>query len=357
MVLGLRTIWIVIRGTNYAGRAFDEVTAQMTKLQKEQAAVARQTRQIAMGAIFAGMMFMVMGGMIAMTFMRMIEYSSMGALMIEDLRRVIENLGTAIGESVIKQFGWVIQRFIDFMKTISEHKPLVDLITLIGLVGGAIIIVGGFLLLLRGIIALTIFPVIMKLGFWLGKLLFWLGLSHAAIFALKKGFILLAKGIAAGVIMFFLVATILKALPEDIRKPVAAIVALIAAIVAATIAWLAFHGTVTMGIAVPIILGAVGAGIAAMLALIGGIEIPFVGTLQYGKRMVTQEGLAMVHPYETISRVDRPILGMEPRVSPQKIYDIDIDVSIGEVHTEADEDELAQRVARKLSDEIDVIVG
>jgi hypothetical protein len=46
----------------------------------------------------------------------------------------------------------------------------------------------------------------------------------------------------------------------------------IAAVVAATVAWMAFQGTVTLGVAVPVILAAVGAGIAGIKGLIGLAE-------------------------------------------------------------------------------------
>jgi len=47
-----------------------------------------------------------------------------------------------------------------------------------------------------------------------------------------------------------------------------AITALVAVLVAGTIAWMAYQGTMTMGVAVPIILAAVGAGIAGIKAMI-----------------------------------------------------------------------------------------
>jgi len=68
---------------------------------------------------------------------------------------------------------------------------------------------------------------------------------------------------------FIIFSTVLDALPASIRGIVAPIMAAAAAIVIATVAWMAFQGTVTLGIAVPIILAAVGAGIAGIKAMIG----------------------------------------------------------------------------------------
>ena len=64
----------------------------------------------------------------------------------------------------------------------------------------------------------------------------------------------------------------LSAIPEDMRKIAGALTASIAAIVAATIAWMAFHGTMTIGVAVPIILAAVGVGIAGVKAAVAMAE-------------------------------------------------------------------------------------
>jgi hypothetical protein len=76
-------------------------------------------------------------------------------------------------------------------------------------------------------------------------------------------------GVAALVGAFIIFNTVLDALPASIRGIVAPIMAAAAAIVIATVAWMAFQGTVTLGIAVPIILAAVGAGIAGIKAMIG----------------------------------------------------------------------------------------
>ncbi len=66
--------------------------------------------------------------------------------------------------------------------------------------------------------------------------------------------------------------TLLSAIPEDMRQIAGVLTASIAAIVAATIAWMAFQGTMTMGVAVPIILAAVGIGIAGVKAAVAMAE-------------------------------------------------------------------------------------
>ena len=81
-----------------------------------------------------------------------------------------------------------------------------------------------------------------------------------------------AIGVAAFFAGFLIADTVLGAIPEDMRAIAGALTASIAAIVAATVAWMAFHGTMTVGIAVPIILAAVGVGIAGVKAAVAMAE-------------------------------------------------------------------------------------
>jgi hypothetical protein len=61
---------------------------------------------------------------------------------------------------------------------------------------------------------------------------------------------------------------LLNQFDEDTRVVAGAITALIAVLAAGTVAWLAHIGTMSSGVAIPIILGAVGAGIAGIKAMI-----------------------------------------------------------------------------------------
>ena len=81
-----------------------------------------------------------------------------------------------------------------------------------------------------------------------------------------------AIGVAAFIGGFLIADQILGAIPENMRQIAGALMASIAAIVAATIAWMAFNGTMTLGVAVPIILAAVGVGIAGVKAAVAMAE-------------------------------------------------------------------------------------
>jgi exonuclease VII small subunit len=82
-----------------------------------------------------------------------------------------------------------------------------------------------------------------------------------------------AKSAAVGVGLFlggFLALdSILSSIPDDMRAVAGALTATISAIISATVAWMAFHGTMTVGVAVPVILAAVGTGIAGVKAAVG----------------------------------------------------------------------------------------
>ena len=71
---------------------------------------------------------------------------------------------------------------------------------------------------------------------------------------------------------FLIADNLLHGLPENLRGVAGALTAGIAAVVAATIAWMAFEGTISVGVAVPIILAAVGVGIAGIKAAVGMAE-------------------------------------------------------------------------------------
>lgn len=94
----------------------------------------------------------------------------------------------------------------------------------------------------------------------------------------QTGSVAATAAISVGAFMggFLIADTLFKSIPENMRGVVGALTAAIAAIVAATIAWMAFHGTMTVGVAVPIILAAVGAGIAGIKAAVGMAEGAYV---------------------------------------------------------------------------------
>lgn len=154
--------------------------------------------------------------------------------------------------------------------------------------------------------------------------------ANASSLTLGQTIGILAIGVAALIGTFMIVDQLLSGLDPAIRKPVAAIVALIAAIVAATVAWMAFHGTVTVGVAVPIILAAVGAGIAGIKALVGMekggiIKAPTLALLgESGAEMVTPlpKGQSTGMTTEPPTYITNNFYGYDnPKEMARKVYD------------------------------------
>lgn len=345
LTLGIRTIWIVIRGQNYARQALRQAGKDVDELIKKQQQLARQAQQL----MFAGLMYMVFGAMVAMTMMRFIEMTSLGALYAEDFRRVLERVGIALGEAIIDNFGWAIEAFIGFLDALSKNDPIITFIATAGVLGGALLLLFGFFMILQG-------GVITLLG--------WLGVMPATIATIKA-----ALGSLFGVLMFVIAGFMVgmqigRALADVLGGPLTMAIGILIAVLVPLVAiiWSLATGTsiASFGLAAIAGIAAMGAGIAlaGYMASQAQEAAAMAPAYQYGTRLVTSAGMAYVHPYETISRLERPILGAGPeQPSPQRIYDIDVQVAIGEVHTEAEIEELATQVSEKIAEKIDEQTG
>jgi hypothetical protein len=155
-----------------------------------------------------------------------------------------------------------------------------------------------------------------------------------------------AIGVAAFMGGFLIADTLLSAIPEDIRKIAGALTASIAAIVAATIAWMAFHGTMTIGVAVPIILAAVGVGIAGVKAAVAMAEGGVVD-----KPTLILAGEAGPEIVEPLARYESRIAFENPASSasqiPQQIIPVTIHLV---VYEEADYEKAKEKVLEGISE-------
>ena len=158
-----------------------------------------------------------------------------------------------------------------------------------------------------------------------------------------------AVGVAAFVGSFLLADTVLSSLPENIRKIAGALTASIAAIVAATIAWMAFNGTMTVGVAVPIILAAVGAGIAGIKAAVpmakgGVVTSPIVA-------LVGEAGPEIVMPLSQYESQQSQTVSKRSELQNVTYLTFNQNIN-GNIETEADEDRIAQKTIDKLDAEL-----
>ncbi len=154
-----------------------------------------------------------------------------------------------------------------------------------------------------------------------------------------------AIGVAAFMGGFLIADTLLSAIPEDMRKIAGALTASIAAIVAATIAWMAFHGTMTIGVAVPIILAAVGVGIAGVKAAVAMAE---GGVVDKPTLILAGEaGPEIVEPlarYEARKAIENPAYSSQ---IPQQVIPVTINLV---VYEEADYEKAKEKVLDGISE-------
>jgi hypothetical protein len=157
-----------------------------------------------------------------------------------------------------------------------------------------------------------------------------------------------AIGVAAFMGGFLIADTILGAIPEDMRQIAGVLTASIAAIVAATIAWMAFQGTMTMGVAVPIILAAVGVGIAGVKAAVAMAEGGVVDKPTFA--LIGEAGPEIVMPlsrYEANRElVSAQTLGETVTKQPDIIY---VYVT-NYIQTEADYDKASQHTIEVMNE-------
>ena len=158
-----------------------------------------------------------------------------------------------------------------------------------------------------------------------------------------------AIGVAAFMAGFLIADTLLSAIPEDMRQIAGVLTASIAAIVAATIAWMAFQGTMTMGVAVPIILAAVGIGIAGVKAAVAMAEGGVVDRPTYA--LIGEAGPEIVMPLNRYEAMHKPdsTANTTTNNSPQEVTVINLTQNLyGDIKSEADEDRVAEKAVELL---------
>jgi hypothetical membrane protein len=157
-----------------------------------------------------------------------------------------------------------------------------------------------------------------------------------------------AIGVAAFMAGFLIADTILGAIPEDMRQIAGALMASIAAIVAATVAWMAFHGTMTIGVAVPIILGAVGVGIAGVMAAVAMAEGGVVDKPTYA--LIGEAGPEIVMPLSRYEANRAESLGQTATANAQPEI-INVYVT-NYIQTEADYDKASEHTIESLNESL-----
>lgn len=203
--------------------------------------------------------------------------------LISSLLKLVGNVLSAL-EPILNAVATVLNQIIDTMAPILSG--IIDIVSAVitfidnfGILEGAVYLVIGAFAIWQG----------MKLLNWMSSLTGSIGLLATALKVdLVKGLAAAAIGwemmstkakIASLIIGTVLAVTLYSGLnawfetmDKDTKVLAGTITTIIAVLVAATAAWMAYHGTMTMGVAVPVILAAVGAGVAGIKAICDGIQ-------------------------------------------------------------------------------------
>ena len=107
----VRTIFLMVRGIDRTGNVFRDMDTGMTKLIKKQI----QLQRIFSNLIFAGAAFLSFATFLSFGFTRIIGMSSLGALYVEDFRRIMEKLGIVMSELLIKNLRPWIEGFLRWL--------------------------------------------------------------------------------------------------------------------------------------------------------------------------------------------------------------------------------------------------
>lgn len=228
----------------------------------------------------------------------------------EEFRESINNLVKVL----LQVIGSVLQPIIDILNVfVPLLQKLVDVI--IPIITLIVNLVSGFISLLDnlGLLEGAVYAIIIAFTAWKGLQLlsFIAGLSGnvgilaasllkniqkiAAQFALsfdlmstKAKLLSVSIGLVGAALAYAGLTAWFNQMDEGARVVAGAITILVAALAAGAAAWMAFHGAMSLGIAVPVILTAVGAGVAGIQAIFSGIQ----GFAEGG---ITDANLIMTH--------------------------------------------------------------
>ena len=206
----------------------------------------------------------------------------------ESINKIVSTLASTLSPilksiaPILTTFANAISSMVTKLSDLGLLEPL--LVTLLIYLGskGLVGIIGKLPGLFKGVF--SILPNIVKTS--LGQIWNWLGKTDKSVFQLsgtlnksKGSWAAMTNGAKlASVAMGGLLAVTLYSglnawfgtMDSQTKIIVGALTTLIAVLGAAAIAWMAFHGSMSAGIAIPVILGAVGAGAAGLKAIIDG---------------------------------------------------------------------------------------
>jgi len=342
-----RTIWITLRASNYTTRAFEDTIRGMKKLQREQL----KFKMNAAKNIFAvGTMYLAFGVIAGFVMAGVMNASKAG-------QRVMENFGKRVGKSMEKlstALAAILRPMLDIVASVLEFAVAIPLFKEVAAV--AMILGTGFL-------------IVMGITKVFGAAMAMLSIKHmaaaiavklhaksiasdwtvatkvatVATYGLGQALLFVGAGFAVAFGAVFMVYQIFGKLPAIILGVVIAMVALLVVV-------LALANVLTLGMATKYAL--VGAAVGG---LVGAAAVASMPEHQMGTSFVREGGYAKVHAGEEI------ISARESRVHPrwEKGQELvkrsywNVNVTMENVHTKADEETMIPLLKRALKESLD----
>lgn len=346
MSFGLfRTIWITLRASNYTTRAFEDTIRGIRKLERQQLSFKMNA---AKNMFAVGTMYLAFG---------VIAVGVLGAVMKASRfgQTVMENFGKRVGKSMEKlsiALATILKPILNIVATILEFIVAVPIFSAIAagalFVGTVFLLVAGITKMFKAAVAMlgvkhlaTAIAAKLHATSYQQMLIPATNASTAATIGLGHSLLFLSAGFGAAFAAVFIVYQVFGKLPAIILGVVIALVALLVVIlaIASVIDWSA--GVRALA----------GAGIAGA---IGAAAIASMPEHQMGTSFVRQGGFARVHAGEEI------ISARESKVQPrwQTTQDYrksiwNVTISMGDVHTKADEETMIPLLRRALKEELD----
>lgn len=341
MGVSTRTLFLMVRGV-YAGRPLANLRRDMKHVNKAQQKWIRLQQRMrqhayqqAYATLFQGVAYLSFASMIGIAFTKIMEKSRQGARTMAIFGREIDRAFGKLGTALNRILGPALMSLANLLNVLTSFPPALYALTFIAVIGtmflgtfGAIKIVTGALQLLT--INTTLFSAHLPL------LNTQLNITTASIVRFGAA---LNVALSVG----FVVYTVVKAIADSFGTLPAIIAAVALALIPLII--LLKVGATSMSI--------LSSGAAAVAGLAAVAPLLAMPTHQVGTTFVRRTGLAYVHAGETIkSARESSNAGYLKMGIPKRIYN-SITVSIENVHTKADMDDLGWQLKKALREALE----
>lgn len=364
----IRSILLVVRGSYQAGMALRMARTDienLTKVQKQTIRASEEMVRVSHQILFAGAAFTVFGALVTRGLMKVMEASQEG-------RKALFNFSRSTTQSLRRISRALAPMMESFLKATAGIMEFISKSPLLSQVAAGVLMVAGPLLLLSGIIVTIGGAGRMLIGVWLRKKAIAdvlsvsvqkltasitpYGLSAGAAVAPTQA-LSLSMGALVGILMrgmfyFTMVYTVANMINKAFG-PLAGTIVGLTAVLAPFVALL-WGGAAAMSVMT------MGAAALAGAAMIGTV-VQSIPSYQAGTAFVRQGGLAMLHGGEEIksaresrfiSKIEKTTIQAAPS-GPQTVGYYNIPITIDQLNTRADVEDLGMKIKRALKDALD----